>query len=274
MAQPSFQAFESKLRNANEASKDGEHRVAAGLYREAIKLGENTKTTGRLDLARVKQYLALELIAIREYKEADDLFKAIYSTGKSLLDESAQWPENKYHAQRRKDLTNLFKMNLMNTYNRGVYFRQTKDWARGKTVFEDLSLHLTELKYSPGDYKNLDWFKDLAKEIKGDLETCKRELLIEEVVKKMHYYFQSGYLNGNTYIQRHMDDDGFVILFLFLSIPGMSHLTTDFEIIQQACERAQFIDYRKGLNGVDRVRRKYRAADYVRSGARTCACAL
>ena len=57
--------LESKMSNANTAAHDGEHRIAADLYKEVLRVSEKMKDA-TLFSAQARQYLALELVCLKE----------------------------------------------------------------------------------------------------------------------------------------------------------------------------------------------------------------
>jgi la-related protein 1 len=68
-----------------------------------------------------------------------------------------------------------------------------------------------------------------------------------------NYYFSVENLCKDLYLRKHMDSQGFVFLELLAKFNRIKQLTSDMDLIRQACLHSQTIEY-VHVEGVDRVR--------------------
>lgn len=69
------------------------------------------------------------------------------------------------------------------------------------------------------------------------------------------YYFSLDNLCKDLYLRKHMDSKGFVYLNFIAEFKKLKSLTADVGLIKYACLQSPNIEYRVGLDGIDRLRR-------------------
>ena len=69
------------------------------------------------------------------------------------------------------------------------------------------------------------------------------------------YYFSVGNLCRDTFLRQHMDSQGFVFLTVLTNFNRIKQLTSDAQLVRMVCACAPSIEFRTGLDGLDRVRK-------------------
>jgi la-related protein 1 len=80
--------------------------------------------------------------------------------------------------------------------------------------------------------------------------------LIAMVTMQIEYYFSIDNLCKDVYLRKHMDSQGFVFLSFIAGFKRIQSLTQEFEILRFACQESEIIDFVRGDDGFDRLRRK------------------
>ena len=70
------------------------------------------------------------------------------------------------------------------------------------------------------------------------------------------YYFSVENLCKDIFLRKHMDSKGFVYLSVIAEFNRIKQLTTDMELIKLVCYQSKTIEFRIGLDGKDRLRRR------------------
>ncbi|MCJ1311470.1 hypothetical protein MMC25_005141 [Agyrium rufum] len=85
------------------------------------------------------------------------------------------------------------------------------------------------------------------------------------VQTQMEYYFSIENLCKDMYLRKHMDSQGFVLLKFVANFNRIKQLTPDFNMIKAVCFQAPTLDFRTGMDGVDRVRSAFGWEQWVLS---------
>ena len=86
-------------------------------------------------------------------------------------------------------------------------------------------------------------------------KTCnQRNQVLSDICSE--YYFSSKNLATDGFLKKHMDDGGMVFLFLVAGFKQISKLTTDMDVLRNACKRSTLVEYKKVDMVVDKVGRK------------------
>jgi la-related protein 1 len=80
--------------------------------------------------------------------------------------------------------------------------------------------------------------------------------LIAMVTMQIEYYFSIDNLCKDVYLRKHMDSQGFVFLNFIAGFKRIQSLTQEFETLRFACQESEIIDFVRGEDGFDRLRRK------------------
>jgi la-related protein 1 len=80
--------------------------------------------------------------------------------------------------------------------------------------------------------------------------------LIAMVTMQIEYYFSIDNLCKDVYLRKHMDSQGFVFLNFIAGFKRIQSLTQEFETLRFACQESEIIDFVRGDDGFDRLRRK------------------
>ncbi|OCL05107.1 hypothetical protein AOQ84DRAFT_379914 [Glonium stellatum] len=76
------------------------------------------------------------------------------------------------------------------------------------------------------------------------------------VSMQLEYYFSVDNLCKDMFLRKHMDSKGFVFLSVIAEFNRIKQLTTDMELIKLVCYQSRNIEFRVGVDGKDRLRRK------------------
>ena len=82
-----------------------------------------------------------------------------------------------------------------------------------------------------------------------------RDFLVGQVSLQVEYYFSIDNLIKDLFLRKHMDSHGWIFLSIVADFNRLKTLTTDYDVIKQACLQSQEIEIRVGEDGKDRVRR-------------------
>ncbi|KAF2798338.1 hypothetical protein K505DRAFT_357613 [Melanomma pulvis-pyrius CBS 109.77] len=80
--------------------------------------------------------------------------------------------------------------------------------------------------------------------------------LVNMVTTQLEYYFSVENLCKDIYLRKHMDSKGFVYLGFIAEFNRIKQLTTDMELIKLVCYQSRIIEFRVGLDGKERLRRR------------------
>ncbi|KAF2276204.1 uncharacterized protein EI97DRAFT_52301 [Westerdykella ornata] len=80
--------------------------------------------------------------------------------------------------------------------------------------------------------------------------------LITLVTTQVEYYFSVDNLCKDMFLRKHMDSQGYVFLSVIADFNRVKQLTTDMELLKFVCYNAPSIDFRVGVDGRERVRRR------------------
>jgi la-related protein 1 len=80
--------------------------------------------------------------------------------------------------------------------------------------------------------------------------------LIAMVTMQIEYYFSIDNLCKDVYLRKHMDSQGFVFLNFIAGFKRIQSLTQEFETLRFACQESEIVDFVRGDDGFDRLRRK------------------
>ncbi|KAL9110469.1 MAG: hypothetical protein Q9227_005013 [Pyrenula ochraceoflavens] len=259
---PPQAVMESKMSNANKAADDGEHRIAADLYKEVLKASENIKDA-TLFSAWAREYLAVELVCLKQYDEADQALSIVFGAAKELWATSAAMGEGAPNLRRRKEIGMLLKENLRMSFNRAAYFEGSGNYEKAISVFEENLGRLKQLKYTTTGVKQLEWYDKEFSKNSDRIKHCKKESTIQKLQKQVEHYFSSKNLATDTFLKQHMDDDGMVFLYLIASFKQISKLKADMNTLREACKRSTSIEYKRVVVDVDKVGRKQSKGLYL-----------
>ncbi|KIV98896.1 uncharacterized protein PV09_09342 [Verruconis gallopava] len=78
--------------------------------------------------------------------------------------------------------------------------------------------------------------------------------LLAAVTRQMEYYFSIDNLLKDTYLRKHMDSQGFVLLTFIADFKRLKMMTQDLELIKYVCQQSPNIEHRVGSDGTDRLR--------------------
>ena len=78
--------------------------------------------------------------------------------------------------------------------------------------------------------------------------------LLGAVTQQMEYYFSIDNLLKDTFLRKHMDSQGFVLLTFIADFKRLKSMTHDLELIKYVCQQSPTIEHRIGPDGVDRLR--------------------
>jgi la-related protein 1 len=79
--------------------------------------------------------------------------------------------------------------------------------------------------------------------------------LLNAVTQQMEYYFSIDNLLKDTYLRKHMDSQGFVLLTFIAEFKRLKIISRgDLELIKYVCQQSPNIEHRIGADGVDRLR--------------------
>lgn len=135
------------MSNANKAADDGEHRIAADLYKDVLRVSENMKDATLFN-AQARQYLAIELVCLKEYDEADKALVDVFGVAKELWAASAALGENTPNLRRRKKIGMLLKENPKMSFNYAAYFESNGNYEKAVLVFKENLSRPKQLKYT------------------------------------------------------------------------------------------------------------------------------
>ncbi|KAL2353928.1 hypothetical protein BJ546DRAFT_1062018 [Cryomyces antarcticus] len=76
------------------------------------------------------------------------------------------------------------------------------------------------------------------------------------VSMQLEYYFSVDNLCKDMFLRKHMDSQGFVFLSVIAEFRRIKQLTTDMELIKFVCLQSPDTEFRVGVDGRDRLRRK------------------
>ncbi|KAF2761886.1 hypothetical protein EJ05DRAFT_188156 [Pseudovirgaria hyperparasitica] len=80
--------------------------------------------------------------------------------------------------------------------------------------------------------------------------------LVSMIQMQLEYYFSVENLCKDMFMRKHMDSKGFVYLTFIADFNRIKQLTTDLEMIKLVCYQSRIIEYRLGVDGKDRLRRR------------------
>jgi la-related protein 1 len=80
--------------------------------------------------------------------------------------------------------------------------------------------------------------------------------LIAMVTMQIEYYFSIDNLCKDVFLRKHMDSQGFVFLNFIAGFKRIQSLTQEFDTLRYACQESEIIDFVRGEDGFDRLRRK------------------
>ena len=80
--------------------------------------------------------------------------------------------------------------------------------------------------------------------------------LIAMVTMQIEYYFSIDNLCKDVFLRKHMDSQGFVFLSFIAGFKRIQSLTQEFETLRYACQESEIIDFVRGEDSFDRLRRK------------------
>lgn len=172
------------MSNANKAADDGEHRIAADLYQEILRVSENMKDS-TLFSAQARQYLAIELVCLKEYDEAEKALSDVFGAAKELWAASAALGESTPNLCRRKEIGMLLKENLKMSFNRAAYFESNGNYEKAILTFKENLGRLKQLKYTTIGVKPLKWYEKEVSESGERIKYCEEEVLIRKLQKQV-----------------------------------------------------------------------------------------
>ena len=70
------------------------------------------------------------------------------------------------------------------------------------------------------------------------------------------YYFSVDNLCKDMFLRKHMDSQGFVFLSVLAKFNRIKQLTPDTELIKYVCLNSPIMEFRQGIDGVDRLRKR------------------
>ncbi|KAF2842369.1 hypothetical protein M501DRAFT_928338 [Patellaria atrata CBS 101060] len=80
--------------------------------------------------------------------------------------------------------------------------------------------------------------------------------LIQMVTHQLEYYFSLDNLCKDMFLRKHMDSQGFVFLTVIADFNRIKNLTTDIELIKMVCYQSRNIEFKTGIDGKDRLRKR------------------
>ncbi|KAF2804833.1 uncharacterized protein BDZ99DRAFT_397099 [Mytilinidion resinicola] len=80
--------------------------------------------------------------------------------------------------------------------------------------------------------------------------------LLTMVSLQIEYYFSVDNLCKDMFLRKHMDSKGFVFLSVIANFNRMKALTPDLEMIRLVCYNSPTVEFRVGVDGKDRLRRR------------------
>jgi len=89
----------------------------------------------------------------------------------------------------------------------------------------------------------------------GFAPLSERDFLIGQVSLQLEYYFSIDNLIKDLFLRKHMDSHGWIFLSIVADFNRLKTLTTDYDVVKQACLQSQEIEIRVGEDGKDRVRK-------------------
>lgn len=79
--------------------------------------------------------------------------------------------------------------------------------------------------------------------------------LLAMVTMQIEYYFSIDNLCKDVYLRKHMDSQGFVFLNFIAGFKRIQSLTQESDVLRFACQESEIIDFVRGDDGYDRLRR-------------------
>jgi la-related protein 1 len=70
------------------------------------------------------------------------------------------------------------------------------------------------------------------------------------------YYFSISNLCHDLYLRSHMDSQGFVLLGVIANFNRMKELNSNLEQLKLVCQQSQLLEWRLGVDGKDRIRKR------------------
>jgi la-related protein 1 len=70
------------------------------------------------------------------------------------------------------------------------------------------------------------------------------------------YYFSISNLCHDLYLRSHMDSQGFVLLSVIANFNRMKELSSNLEQLKLVCQQSQVLEWRLGVDGKDRIRKR------------------
>lgn len=89
----------------------------------------------------------------------------------------------------------------------------------------------------------------------GFVPQSERDVLIGTVLFQIDYYFSMDNLLKDIFLRKRMDSQGWIFLDVVAEFNRLKSLTTDYEVLKQACLQSHEIEIRVGEDGRDRLRR-------------------
>ncbi|KAF2496061.1 hypothetical protein BU16DRAFT_560907 [Lophium mytilinum] len=80
--------------------------------------------------------------------------------------------------------------------------------------------------------------------------------LLTMVSLQIEYYFSVDNLCKDMFLRKHMDSKGFVFLSVIANFNRMKQLTPDLDLIRLVCYQSRTVEFRVGVDGKDRLRRR------------------
>ncbi|KAF2221131.1 hypothetical protein BDZ85DRAFT_24648 [Elsinoe ampelina] len=85
--------------------------------------------------------------------------------------------------------------------------------------------------------------------------SSEKEMLIMTVLGQIEYYFSLDNLPKDVFLRKHMDSQGWIFLQVIAGFNRVKQMTTEYDILKQACLRSNEIEIRIGSDGKDRLRK-------------------
>lgn len=81
-------------------------------------------------------------------------------------------------------------------------------------------------------------------------------MLVKLLMDDREYYFSVDNLCKDLFLRGQMDSQGFVFLSVLAGFNRIKMLTQEVELIRYVCINSQHIEFRQGLDGIDRIRKR------------------
>ncbi|QIX02476.1 hypothetical protein AMS68_007993 [Peltaster fructicola] len=96
-----------------------------------------------------------------------------------------------------------------------------------------------------------------------DPAQAERMAVVGAVIEQVDYYFSVNNLRTDNFLRKNMDSQGFVFLEVIAAFPRMQHITTDIEVLKDACITSATVDIYAGDDNKLRLRRANDWQEYI-----------